>query len=65
MTRRADMHRRQPVLIIIEGRRNVVIAKSKTAACSQLRVSRTKLDRYIDLGKPIDREGRITVDLAM
>lgn len=59
------MHRRQPVLIMTEGRRSAQIAKSKTAACSQLRVSRTKLDRYIDLGRPIDREGRITVDLAM
>jgi len=58
------MHKRQQVLIMIEGRRNVV-TKSKTAACEALRISRTKLDRRINLGQPIDREGRITVDLAM
>ncbi len=58
------MHKRQRVLIMIEGRRNV-ITKSKTAACETLRISRTKLDKYIDLGRPIDRDGRITVDLAI
>lgn len=59
------MHKRQPVMIFVEGRSNVVIAKSKTAACEKLMISRTKLNKYINLGKPIDRKGKITVDLAM
>ncbi len=59
------MHKRQPVLIMVEGRRSPQIAKSKTEASQKLGVSRTKLSRYIDNGEPIDPTRRITVDLAI